>query len=99
MSTRSALTIARKGMVHVIDLLKDLIEGGFIGQAIIGTLVWGLITYLIVQRAAVDNRLYDAGFIVIGYLFHMTQTAVATRLRSVTKRKNDECIEALNGGD
>jgi hypothetical protein len=80
---------------NVISLLKELIEGGFIGQAVIGTLVWGLITFLIVQRASVDNRLYDAGFIVIGYLFHMAQTAAATRAARAANKVADDCVDEL----
>lgn len=72
-----------------LDILKDLIQGGFIGQAIIGTLVWGLITFLIVQKTPVDNRLYDAGFIVLGYLFHMAQVAAQTHAVQRVKKSQE----------
>lgn len=81
----------------LLSFLQSLIEGGFIGQAIIGTLVWGLITYLIVQQAPVDNRLYDAGFIVIGYLFHMAQTAATTHQAVKATRRIADCPESGDG--
>lgn len=77
----------------VLDFLRELIEGGFIGQAVIGTAIWGVIVYLIVVRAQVDNRLYDAGFIVIGYLFHMAQTAAASRAKAIVARLQQDCPE------
>lgn len=82
--------------IDILEFVKSLIAGGFIGQAVIGTLVWGLIAYLIVQKAPVDNRLYDAGFIVIGYLFHMAQTAVQTRAAHLANVVADDCIDELH---
>lgn len=76
-----------------LDLLKELIEGGFIGQALIGTLVWGIIAYLLLTNAAIDQRLYDAGFVVIGYLFHMAQTAANSRSNAHVNRLLDDCNE------
>lgn len=81
---------------NVISFLKELIEGGFIGQAVIGSLIWGLIAFLIVSKASVDNRLYDAGFIVIGYLFHVAQTAVATRAAVKARKYAEQCVDELN---
>lgn len=77
----------------MIDVLRELIEGGFIGQAIIGSLIWGLIAFLIVMKASVDNRLYDAGFIVIGYLFHMAQTAATTHAKAKALKASRDCAD------
>lgn len=82
----------------MLDFLKELIEGGFIGQALIGMLIWGLIGFLIVQKAAVDERLYDAGFIVIGYLFHVGQVAASIRKTDGAKNTgNSTANDRLNG--
>ena len=75
----------------MLDILKELIEGGFIGQIVIGTLVWGLITLLIVNQTPVDARLYDAGFIVLGYLFHVGQVAALTRSKVKSDRIAKDC--------
>ena len=45
-------------------MLTELIEGGFVGQAIIATLVWGGIVIALVRGNPVDDRLYDAGYVV-----------------------------------
>lgn len=85
-------------MDSLLDFLRSLITGGFLGQAVIGTLVWGLIAFLILQKTPVDNRLYDAGFIVLGYLFHVAQVAVTTRKAVKAERYARECEEAMING-
>ena len=70
----------------LLEFLKSIIEGGFLGQAIIATLVWGAVVALLLQRAQVDDRLYDAAFIILGYCFHVAQAAVLSKSRSNIQR-------------
>ena len=67
-------------------MLTELIEGGFVGQAIIATLVWGGIVIALVRGNPVDDRLYDAGYVVLGYFFHMATVAVSTRNAAEVRR-------------
>lgn len=63
------------------DILKELIEGGFIGQAFLGSLVWGVIAFLLLTQKPVPDKLFDAGLIILGAFFNSVQAA-ATRARN-----------------
>lgn len=76
-------------------MIAELIEGGFIGQAIIGALIWGGIIVLLVTHNPVDDRLYDAGYVVLGYFFHVAQTAVISRNVGEAKLASDQFFKAL----
>lgn len=81
----------------MIDVLKELIEGGFIGQAIIASLVWGAIVVLLVMKNPVDDRLYDAGYIILGFFFHVAVTAAQTRRIVHARRVVEECCDEPEG--
>lgn len=49
--------------------LKGLIEGGYIGQAIIASIIWGVIGYLYVTSKPVPETLLIAGSTVLGWYF------------------------------
>lgn len=83
---------------QLLAFLKELIEGGFLGQAVVGTFVWVLIGYLIVTKTPIENRLWDAGLIIIGYLFHMAQTAVASKAKA-TVAKLEDCNGDTRGDE
>lgn len=73
----------------ILALIKDLIEGGFIGQAVLGTLVWGAIAYLSITHTQVDDRLWSAGLVILGYFFHMVQAASASKAKA-------ECAKSIS---
>lgn len=83
-------------MSAILAFLQSIIEGGFVGQAIIATIIWGTISLLLLRQTPVDDRLYDGAFIVLGYFFHVAQVAATTHSAVQASKRKDECVEELN---
>ena len=49
--------------------LVDLIEGGYVGQAILATLIWVAILWLVVHGMDVPQWLLTAGTAILGFFF------------------------------
>lgn len=58
----------------IVTLLRE----GIIGQALIGTIVWGAIIYQITNNQPVSDALLTAGSIILGYYFR-TENKNATK--------------------
>ena len=53
----------------------ELVEGGYIGQAILGTLIGGAILWQVVHSQPIDQFLQSALAVLLGFYFHMGLTA------------------------
>ena len=84
-------------LTDILKFLEDIITGGFLGQAILATIIWGAIAVLLTHQVAIDDRVYDAGFIILGYFFHVVTAARASAKITTARRRADNCEEALNG--
>lgn len=84
-------------MEAILDFLKSMIEGGFLGQAILATIVWGAIAALLLMHSPVDDRVYDAGFIILGYFFHVAQAASSAHHLSSARLRAEDCEDELQG--
>lgn len=80
----------------ILDFLKSIIEGGFVGQAVIATIVWAVIGTLLVRQQPIDDRVFDAGFIILGYFFHVAQMAASTNRITKAKNGSDAMRDELN---
>lgn len=49
--------------------MVTLLREGIIGQALIGTIVWGAIIFQITNGQPVSDALLTAGSIILGYYF------------------------------
>lgn len=79
----------------MVNMLKDLIEGGFLGQAILATLVWGGIVITLIRNNPVDDRLFDAGYVILGYFFHVATAVQTTRTIARTRRAAETALLAV----
>lgn len=59
------------------NILIELVEGGFIGQAILATLIGGAILWQVIHNQPLDDFLKQSLAILLGYYFHMGVTAAS----------------------
>lgn len=67
--------------------VKSLIEGGYIGQAIIASVVWGVIGYLYATGKPVPDSLLIAGSTILGWYFRSEAQRQADKMREILARK------------
>lgn len=59
--------------------MKDLIEGGFVGQILLILLVWVPVGVLSIQHEPIPEPLIDAGLVIIGFYFHVIMQGAMNR--------------------
>lgn len=67
--------------------IKSLIEGGYIGQAIIASIIWGVIGYLYISGKAVPDSLLIAGSTVLGWYFRSEAQRQADKVTARIARR------------
>ena len=70
----------------MLELLRELIEGGFIGQAIIATIVTIIVAYLAITGKAVPEFLAASWGLIVGWFFRSQAQAVADRKAAREKK-------------
>lgn len=63
----------------MIDLIKDLIEGGFVGQAVIATLVTVAIVLMAYQGRPIPEFLIGSWGLIVGWFFRSQAQVLADR--------------------
>lgn len=64
------------------QLIRELVEGGYVGQLVLLTLIWGGIIILAVQGRDVPTWLIVSGSTVLGWFFRSSaQTIANTRVK------------------
>lgn len=71
----------------MLKSIKALIEGGYIGQAIIASIIWGVIGYLYVSGKPVPDSLLIAGSTVLGWYFRSEAQRQSDKVRAIIGRK------------
>lgn len=66
--------------------LKALIEGGYIGQAIIASIIWGVVGYLYIEGRPVPDALLIAGSTVLGWYFRSEAQRQSDKVKTFTAR-------------
>ena len=53
----------------MLSKLAELIEGGFLAQTLLVTMVWGVICFSALEQRPIPDALLDAGFVIVGFYF------------------------------
>lgn len=79
--------MVKDSMNATLKLLKSLIEGGYIGQAIIASIIWGVIGVLYLQGRVVPDTLLIAGSTVLGWYFRSEAQRQADKVAALIGRR------------
>lgn len=63
----------------MVKFLTDLIEGGFVGQAVIATMVTGVIVYAVIADKTVPQFIVAAWGMIVGWYFRSQAQMIADR--------------------
>lgn len=66
--------------------IKSLIEGGYIGQAIIASIIWGVIGVLAIKGMPIPDSLLIAGSTVLGWYFRSEAQRQADKIAKLAGR-------------
>lgn len=61
----------------MVQLIKELVQGGFVGQLVLLALIWGGIMVIAVQGRDVPTWLIASGSTVLGWFFRSSAQAIA----------------------